>query len=386
VARLVPLRALLHVATATTLVVLSFSMLTPVLAVRLQTAGVSTSAIGAFAMLTFLSVALMVPLMPRVFARLGVARAYRLGLMLEAVATLGYALTDHYGLWCVLSALAGIGAAAAWNGTEALIAYNAPPERRGRFTGMYQTALGGALALGPFLPGLLPLSPRALTVLAAAVLLLAIAVTLTPGVSQLQASRAGTASMGLLSALRRVPGLAWIAFAGGVFEAGLSAVSSAYGSKVGLSLASAASIAGVLGVGSFMLQYPSGWLADHVAPRRVFSAAGWLLVAGSLAFAWVTQSHTLLWVSAFVWGAVGGSLYTLTMIRVAHEFADSSAVAGSAAMIVSYTLGGAIGPALSGWMLDNFGAVGQATWLSLMALGVVVVARRTFATVRRPAA
>ncbi|HZE90560.1 MAG TPA: hypothetical protein VE029_02445, partial [Rhizobacter sp.] len=89
-----PLRALLRVAIAATLVVLSFSMLTPVLAVRLQKAGESTSAIGAFAMLTFLSVALMVPLMPRVFARLGVARAYRLGLMLEAAATLGYALTD----------------------------------------------------------------------------------------------------------------------------------------------------------------------------------------------------------------------------------------------------------------------------------------------------
>jgi len=376
------LRALLRVAIAATLVVLSFSMLTPVLAVRLQKAGESTSAIGAFAMLTFLSVALMVPLMPRVFARLGVARAYRLGLMLEAAATLGYALTDRYGWWCVLSVLAGVGAAAAWNGAEALIAYNAPPERRGRFTGMYQTALGGALALGPFLPSLLPLSPRALTVLAAAALLLAIAVTLSPGVSQLRASRVGAASMGLTAALRRVPGLAWVACAGGMFEVGLTAVSSAYGSKLGLSLASAASIAGVLGAGSFLLQYPSGWLADHVAPRRVFASAGWLLVAGSLSFAWVTQWHSLLWVSAFVWGAVGGSLYTLTMIRVAHEFADSSAVAGAAAMIVSYTLGGAIGPAFSGWMLDRFGVVGQAAWLSVMALSVVWAAWRMSAGAR----
>jgi MFS family permease len=372
----VPLRALLRVAAATTLVVLSFSMLTPVLAVRLQTEGVSTTAIGAFAMLTFLSVALMVPLMPRVFARIGVARAYRLGLMLEMLATFGYALTDHYGLWCVLSALSGLGAAAAWNGTEALIAHNAPADRRGRFTGLYQTALGAALALGPFLPGLLPLSPRALSVLAAAMLLLAFAVTLTPGVSRLQASRPGSAGMGLMTALRRVPGLAWIALAGGVFEAGLGAVTAAYGSKAGLSLASAASIAGVLGVGSFLLQYPSGWLADHQPPRRVFATAGLLLIIGSLAFTVAAQWAPMLWLSAFVWGAVGGALYTLTMIRVAHDFADSSAVAGVAAMIVSYTLGASIGPAVGGWVLDVFGVVGQAAWLSVLAASVLVVALR----------
>lgn len=370
----VPLRALLRVAAATTLVVLSFSMLAPVLAVRLQVAGVSTSAIGAFAMLTFLSVALMVPLMPRVFARFGVARAYRFGLMLEMLATFGYALTDHYALWCVLSVLAGIGAAAAWNGTEALIAHNAPTERRGRFTGLYQTALGAALALGPFLPGLLPLSPRALTVLAAAVLLLAFAVTLTPEVSRLQANRPGSAGMGMVVALRRVPALGWIALAGGVFEAGLGSVTAAYGSGTGLSLASAASIAGVLGVGSFLLQYPSGWLADHQPPRRVFAVAGGLLVIGSVPFAFAAQWSPILWISAFVWGAVGGALYTLTMIRVAHDFADSSAVAGVAAMIVSYTLGASIGPAVGGWVLDVAGVTGQAAWLSVLAASVLAVA------------
>ena len=155
-------------ASATTLMVLSFSLLTPVLAVRLQTAGESASAIGLFAMLPFLSIALMVPLMPWVFDRLGVVVAYRCGLALEGLGIVGYALTDNYALWCALAIMGGIGAAAAWNGTEAMLVHNVPKERRGRLTGLYQTALGAATALGPFLPGLLPLSPRALTLLAAA--------------------------------------------------------------------------------------------------------------------------------------------------------------------------------------------------------------------------
>lgn len=376
------LRALARLAAATTLVVLAFSMLTPVLAVRLQTLGESSSRIGVFAMLPFLSVALMVPAMPWVFARIGVVRAYCIGLALQATATLGYASFEHYGLWCVLAALGGMGAAAGWNGTEALIAHNAPPERRGRITGLYQTALGAALALGPFLPGLLPLGSRGLTVLAAGCLLVALGLTLSSAVSRLDAGRSDGPAAGLLSAVRRVPGLACIAFAGGVFEAGLSSVTTAHGAQAGLSLGAAASVAGVLGVGSFLLQYPSGWLADNAPPRPVFVAAGVLLVLASAAFALSSRQPAWMWSCAFVWGAVGGALYTLVMIRVAHEFADTSTVAGAAAMILGYTAGAATGPALSGVAFDRWGVAGQAAWLTALAFSVIVVAARMRAVER----
>lgn len=370
-----PLNALLRVAAATTLMVLSFSMLTPVLAVRLQTSGVSASAIGVLATLPFLTIAVMVPLMPWAFARLGVARAYRFGLGLEAAATLGYAASDHYGLWCALAVVGGIGAAAVWNGTEALIAHNAPPERRGRFTGLYQTALGAALAVGPFLPGLLPLSPRALIVFAGVLMALGLVVTASRAVSHLQAGHEDALPVGLWATMCSVPGLVAVAFAGGVYEAGLGSITAAYGSQTGLSLAAATSLAGALGVGSFALQYPCGWLSDHMAPRRVFGIAGALLLGASAAFAAATVWPPVLWLCAFAWGAVGGALYTLTMIRVAHEFAASSAVVGTAAMITGYTVGGAVGPSFSGVMLDLFGALGQATWLSVLALLVLAVSR-----------
>lgn len=377
------LRALLRVACATTLMVMSFAMLQPVLAVRLQTAGVSASAIGVLAMLPFLTVALMVPLMPQAFDRFGVARAYRVGLGLEAVATLGYAVTADYAAWCALAVLGGIGAAAVWNGTEALIAHNAPPDRRGRFTGLYQTALGGALAVGPFLPGVLPLAPRALTVLAALLMLMGLCVTFGRGVGRLRAGHDDAMPAGLWSTICSVPGLVTIAFAGGVFEAGLGSITTAYGSQTGLSLGAAASLAGALGLGSFALQYPCGWLSDHVSPRAVFGGAGLLLLLASVSFALAPAWPPVLWGCAFVWGAVGGALYTLTMIRVAHQFALSSAVAGTAAMITGYTVGGAVGPSFSGVMLDLFGASGQAAWLSLLSVVVVLLSRRYSAAAGR---
>jgi predicted MFS family arabinose efflux permease len=104
--------------------------------------------------------------------------------------------------------------------------------------------------------------------------------------------------------------------------------------------------------------------------------AGGLLLAASLTLLLVPAWLPLLWVCAFVWGAVGAVLYTLTMIRVAHEFAASSAITGTAAMITGYTAGGAIGPSFSGLMFDVFGVAGQSAWLSVLSVAVLLVSRR----------
>lgn len=367
---------LARLAFATVLVVGAFGMLNPVLAVRLQQDGHSASAIGLFAMLPFLGVALMVPLMPWVFARLGLVRAYRLGLALEALATFGYVLSSDYVLWCVLAGIGGLGAAAVWNGTEALLAFNAPPAQRGRITGAYQTALGAVLAAGPFLPGVLPLSGDGLCLLAVALLVLGLVLTAGAGVGALRASHAGAVSASLWAAMRQAPALVLLAVVGGVFEAGLGSITTALGSASGLSLAAAASIAGAVGIGSLVLQYPSGWLSDRVAPRPLFRAAGALLLLGSLLFLAAPGWPPVYWISAALWGAVGGTMYTLLMIRVAHDFAGGSTVTATASMITGYTVGGALGPLVSGVVIDASGLVGQALWLSLLALAALWLAGR----------
>lgn len=375
------LRALWRLAAATTLAVLGFATVNPMLAVELQRAGVSATRIGVFATLPFITIALVLPALPRVFALWGAARAYRFGLALETICIAGYALGDSYGLWCACAVLGSVGAAAVWNGTEAMIAFNAPAAARGRVTGLYQTALGAALAVGPFVPGLAQsvwpaVSPRALVLAAAVVLAAALALAAGPALRRLPVALPEARGQTLWSALRAQPALVWLALTGGVFEAGLGSISAAHGSQLGLTVAAATSIAGAVGVGSLLLQYPAGWLADRVALPRVFALAGAVLLAGSGAFAFSAAWPPLLWVSAFLWGAVGGALYTLTMVRVAHDFAQGSAMAGTAAMITGYTVGGAIGPAFSGVMLDAFGVPGQSAWLVVLSLSVLAVALR----------
>ena len=139
--------------------------------------------------------------------------------------------------------------------------------------------------------------------------------------------------------MRTVPLLVVIACAGGVFEAGLGSVSAANASASGLDLSAAASVAGAIGVGSFLCQLPAGLAADRFALRRVFTAAALLLLASSVAFGFADRAAWLMWAAGLVWGGVGGALYTLTMVEVAHQFQGRATAGGAAAMITGYTAG-----------------------------------------------
>jgi MFS family permease len=360
---------------ATSLIVLASAMAAPVLAVTLQQHGYSTAIVGAFAMIPFLVIAALIPVVPRVLARWGIVRAYRWGCLLQLAGMAGYAAGHSLPVWCVSALAMGVGAAGLWNATEALLAREAPPERRGRVMGLYQTSLGAALALGPFVPSLLHVGARpvlwgGVTLVAACC---AIALALPRHATREPPPQAAS---GTWHALRAQPVLAWLAFVGGVFEAGLSSVSAAYASTTGLDLSTSASVAGAIGVGSFACQYPAGFAADHFRPRKVFMVTALLLLAASVAVGFAGRAPWLLWAAGVVWGGVGGALYTLSMVQVAHRFAGRATAGGAAAMITGYTLGGTVGPPASGSALQFAGVVGLATMLSALALAAAWAAWR----------
>jgi MFS family permease len=311
----------------------------------------------------------------------------------------GYVATDHVAVWYGAAVLGGMGAAAVWNATEALLATHAPPDQRGRVMGLYQTGLGAALALGPFAPGLLQISAQQVLWGAALALIAATLVACTtrdPSSAPTSAAptlRSLGKRMNTWDAMRKVPALILLAFAGGVFEAGLGAVSAAHGASTGLSLASATAIVGAIGLGSFAFQYPAGVLADRFSLNSAFTVAGVLLLASSLALIASHHAAWLLWCAAVVWGGVGGALYTLTIICVAHDFTPQATpqasaaeptpdmprnvTAGSAAVITGYTYGGAAGPLISGSALQWVGVWGLALWLAVLSLAVLWAARQS---------
>jgi MFS family permease len=79
----------------------------------------------------------------------------------------------------------------------------------------------------------------------------------------------------------------------------------------------------------------------------------------------------LIWPLAAIWGAIGGGLYTLVMIQVGVTLRAAAATA-TAAVVTTYTLGGAIGPPATGAASDLAGTVGVGVVLAALSLGALV--------------
>jgi hypothetical protein len=79
---------------------------------------------------------------------------------------------------------------------------------------------------------------------------------------------------------------------------------------------------------------------------------------------------------AFVWGGAGGSLYTLVMIDIGSRETGNTLVNSTAVLVMSYTLGGVLAPALGAAALQWSPTVGFPALLLIVAGAGYALLRR----------
>lgn len=362
-------------AASSVLGIVPYGMLMPLVAVSLASRGHSASAVGFVGLLVFAGVFFLSPVAPRLRARYGIIRVHRAGMVLWSAGIAGIVVHDGYLWWCAMHLVIGVSAALIWGVAESLIAEHAPADRLGRMTGLYQTLIGAAIAIGPFVS-----AAFALDIPSAAPLALAL-MALSWGPVLLIRARHVPAVTGTAALLRwRVvvatsPALAAGAILGGSFESGINALGAVHALALGLGGAAATAVPGVIATGSLLAQYPAGWIADRVPVIRLLVAAAAILAASGAVLLAAPAWPWLIWPVAVVWGSVGGALYTLVMIRVGVVFRGSDVVTATALAISAYTLGVMIGPALAGPAMDASRLYGLAAALVLLATATLVPMR-----------
>jgi len=371
-----PMLAVRRIAASNVLTVLSFAMAGPLLVVDLAQRGWSATAVGAFAAGPFLAILLGAPFGPALRRRLGPLGAQRLGLALATIgAAIIAAVSDPIG-WTIGYLVSGLGAAVLWGLSDALIAENAPAARVGRVTGAFQTFIGMAFAVGPFLPQALGFDLHTALTLALVIAatawipILRVRSVDLPGVEGIAGRPRG---MRMLLAVG--PLLVASAMVGGVFETGSNALGAVQALAIGLSPAAAVLVPGVIGFGSLAGQIPAGWVADRISARTTTVAALALLAGSVGALAAAPAVPWLLWPVAFVWGAMGGALYTLAIVHIGVTMRGSGSVGqATAAAITLYTFGALVGPLLSGPAMDLAPSYGLPLVLGLVAMAGLLVA------------
>jgi len=155
-----------------------------------------------------------------------------------------------------------------------------------------------------------------------------------------------------------------------------------YGLSVGLAAAAAALLLSVSGAGGTVFAIPAGMLADRFAdPQRgrhrlMLCLVGLLTVASGAVFA-VPTWPVLVWPIALVWGAAGGTLYTLTMLDIGSRERGITLVNSTSVLVLTYTLGALVASSCAGALLDWSPALYfPATPLAVALTGWVVLWRK----------
>jgi MFS family permease len=366
-----------------------YFMLAPWLLLRLKGADVSTAMAGLFAATAWMGIFLMTPFASAVTRLLGRRPTLWLSGTVPVLAGVVFGWSDSLPLWFGMQLLAGTASGLRWVLAESVVAEFSPLAQRGRYVGIFETMVGSTFVVGPLV--LAWLGPQSTLALWAAVGFMAVGLGWSLFIPALppahDEAHAHVGWRGVWHALWAHPVIMLSGFVGGFFESGLTSILPLYGLALGLGATGAALLVSASGLGSSVLMLPAGLLADGLSrhgdrrfwgnPRhtRLQLMRGFALATllGTLLIPWVADVTWLAWPVAFVWGGAGGCLYTLSMIDIGSREQGITLVNSTAVLVMAYTLGGVLAPALGAAALQWSPRLGLPALLVLVATAGTVM-------------
>ncbi len=353
------------------------------LALAATQAGRSAFAVGLLAASMWSGILVASLAAHRVIGRLGYARSFVAGTTVSTISLASFTLHEVFALWSSGALILGLGAGLVWVAGESWLAEAAPPMRRGFFVGLFETAVGLGLMVGPLIiPTAQSLDLDPLLMASVVMVLAWLSSLFLPGFRRGTASRTASShpDPALASWWRPTWPLLAVALLSGVMESGISALLPSISMRLGADLKQAALLGTVIGAGSALLQPPAGHMGDRWGVRNTTLTAWVMVAAATTALLVVAESPgSILWWAGFVLGGAGGAIYTLGIVELGHRLSGPALVKAVSALVIVYSLGTAVSPALGGLIFDQTGLSGFAAVLMVLSLAGLLV---TWTTVR----
>ena len=365
---------------------LSHGLTMPLLSLVLSHQGIDETLIGLNTGTYFIAIFAVAPFVSRLMRTRGPALLMLVSIL--AMAALFILLRAFPNVWIWFPLRFGLGVAASflWIAGEAWVNHAADEAQRGRIIAIFGVVVSAGFALGPAILSLTGTEGWA-PFLTTTGLLLAAGAVLVPALGsapRLRGKTSGTLARYVLIA--PVAMFGYFVFAAG--DAVLLTFLPIYAVEIGLAEVDAVRLLAVLAIGSMALQYPIGWLADHVNNYALVTAIALALLAGSAAFPWVLPHAMIGIVFMFFYGGALGALYTISLVLLGRQFKGADLSAASAMLSVMFSIGAFVWPPLGGAIMDRIGerampvslVIAYATFLPL-----VLAAWIRGATLRTPA-
>jgi MFS family permease len=350
----------------------------PLVPLALEHRGIDTITIGLVEAAWGVGMIATAHRIPAVAARLGAVRLVCAALAASAVLAVTFAYTTSLPLWFLLSFLMGMVGGVPWVVSEIWINLVVDEERRGRAVAVYVALMATGMAAGPLALQLVGVyGPRPF--LACAALALLVALPLLPSWSSAPAI-GPTREGGFARILLLVPALLIGALASGLGEQAAFAFLPIYALRSGVPAETGVLFLSAFVIGNIALQWPIGWLADHLDRRLVLAvcALGSAALTACLPMLDV-KSHAIL-ALLVAWGGISFAIYSVGLALLGQRFKGGDIARANTALTSVYTLGGMIGPPIAGTALDLVGRPGfglsLAACYAVAGVGALLALRR----------
>ena len=357
------LRAMFAVIVCAGLVGLAFGYSLPLLAIIMERQSIGATLIGLSAASESAAILLFGPFVPRIFRVLGLRRAMFVATLISALALGALAFTDPLYAWFPLRFVLGGAIFLVLIASDIWITQGASSARRGRMVAVYGTAITGGMAVGSLLvpvvgtEGDFPIYIGT-AILAAAILPLLLAYGPAPVMEQGGRLRA-------LALILAMPVLFGAVLAFGVIHSGAISLLPIFGLHLGMTVQISSLLVTAFVIGSIVLQFPIGWLADYIERMRTLLACALAGSAAAIILPFSIGTDWLMWISLFVIGGTGVSLYTISLTILGDRYRGGELAAAVSLIAMTLAVGSTFGPLISGVAIEAWDPYG----LNLVIIG-----------------
>jgi MFS family permease len=252
----------------------------PAITFNMEARGYSAGLIEAQAACAGLGILTSAALMPLLAQRFGTWRLAFVGLYGTVAAIISFGLTENLALWFLLRFVLGAMVSILFVVSEIWINQLTPDALRGRVIGVYAAANAGMFAVGPLLVPVIGYSGlSAFGVTAATVAVMGLSLIRLLSFARPLEPAPFVASLQVVAA---IPVLLFAVIAFGFFDGTTLALWVVYAFHHGSGEASAALSLSAMIMGSVVLQFPIGWLADRMSRRRLLAILAAIVFCGAV--------------------------------------------------------------------------------------------------------
>ena len=350
-------------------------MITPLIALRAEAAGVSTTWNGVLAAIPSLAILLLGVFFPLTIRKLGMLQSFYLSTALAVVGTLLFPLFSNYWAWLLLRFAMGAFLGLQWVVSESWINSLASGSRRGTILGIFASVFSGGLALGPLVLSFVG-SEGYLPFAVCSALLIVCGLPL-PLAQRPQAGGDGDLPLSIISTLRTAPSENFAGFINGASWGTQLSLLPLYAIHSGAEPGRALQLLTGMCVGSLACQPVVGRLIDRFSPAHVLTVCGAAQLVICAVLAQSIASDMAIWPLVFAWGAAVGGMYTAGLAGLGSKFAAGDLPAASTGFTMVWEVGALCGPAIAGIAMQAWDPHGLAVVLAAFGGFLLLASLRT---------